>query len=54
MPEPGTAAGTPAANRKRRRLSWIWLVPIIAALGGLVLVVELLNSAIEAASNLSP
>ena len=40
MPEPGTAAGTPAANRKRRRLSWIWLVPIIAALGGLVLVVR--------------
>ncbi|PND34030.1 paraquat-inducible protein B [Achromobacter pulmonis] len=41
MPEPGPAsAHAPAAGRKRRRLSWIWLVPIIAAVGGLLLVVR--------------
>ncbi|WLW64331.1 MlaD family protein [Achromobacter aegrifaciens] len=41
MPEPGSAvASTPAASRKRRRLSWIWLVPLIAAVGGLALVVR--------------
>ncbi len=41
MPESGSAvASTPAASRKRRRLSWIWLVPLIAAVGGLALVVR--------------
>lgn len=41
MPEPGPAsAHAPAARRKGRRLSWIWLVPVIAALGGLFLVVR--------------
>jgi paraquat-inducible protein B len=41
MPEPGPAAAdAPNAARKRRRLSWIWLVPIIAAVGGLFLVVR--------------
>ncbi len=41
MPEPGPAAASaPSARRKGRRLSWIWLVPVIAALGGLLLVVR--------------
>ncbi len=41
MPESGpAAASTPAARRKGRRLSWIWLVPVIAALGGLLLVLR--------------
>ena len=41
MTEPGSApAHAPAARRKGRRLSWIWLVPIIAAVGGLLLVVR--------------
>ncbi|MFD4838310.1 intermembrane transport protein PqiB [Achromobacter sp. NPDC058515] len=41
MPEPGPAAGeAPSATRRGRRLSWIWLVPIIAALGGLLLVLR--------------
>lgn len=42
MAEPGSAAGyTPSPPpRKRRRLSWIWLVPIVAALGGLLLVLR--------------
>lgn len=41
MPETGTAAGKtqPPAGRGRR-FSWIWLVPIIAALGGLLLVLR--------------
>lgn len=41
MPESGPAsAHASAARRTGRRLSWIWLVPIIAALGGLFLVVR--------------
>nr|WP_248293177.1 MlaD family protein [Achromobacter sp. Bel] len=42
MAESGSAAGQPPSPvpRGRRRLSWIWLVPIVAALGGLLLVVQ--------------
>ncbi|MGY6273742.1 PqiB family protein [Achromobacter denitrificans] len=41
MPETGPTPGrAPAARRKGRRLSWIWLVPVIAALGGLFLVLR--------------
>ncbi|MBB1594756.1 intermembrane transport protein PqiB [Achromobacter sp. UMC46] len=47
MAESGSAAGeTPSpVPRKRRRLSWIWLVPIVAALGGLLLVLQVWLSA---------
>lgn len=41
MPETGSADGkAPAPRRRGRRFSWIWLVPIIAALGGLLLVLR--------------
>ncbi|KRC85802.1 Paraquat-inducible protein B [compost metagenome] len=41
MPETGPADGqAPPQKRRGRRLSWIWLVPIIAALGGLLLVLR--------------
>lgn len=41
MPEPGSAAGNaPSARRRGRRFSWIWLVPIVAALGGFLLVLK--------------
>ncbi|CAB3641367.1 PqiB family protein [Achromobacter pestifer] len=47
MAEPGSAAGnTPSPlPRKRRRLSWIWLVPVVAAVGGLLLVLQVWLSA---------
>ena len=41
MPETGPADGNATAPERRgRRFSWIWLVPIIAAVGGLLLVVQ--------------
>lgn len=42
MAESGSAAGETLSPvpPKRRRLSWIWLVPIAAALGGLLLVLQ--------------
>ena len=42
MAESGSAAGeTPSPlPRKRRRVSWIWLVPLVAAVGGLLLVLQ--------------
>lgn len=41
MPETGPAAGkNPPPAGRARRFSWIWLVPIIAALGGLLLVLR--------------
>ncbi|MFY0480212.1 PqiB family protein [Achromobacter marplatensis] len=42
MAESGSAAGETLSPlpRKRRRLSWIWLVPIVAAVGGLLLVLQ--------------
>ncbi len=41
MPETGTAAGNkPPPAGRGRRFSWIWLVPIVAALGGLLLVLR--------------
>jgi len=47
MAESGSAAGqTPSGlPQKRRRLSWIWLVPIVAAVGGLLLVLQVWLSA---------
>ncbi|KAG0923337.1 hypothetical protein G6F32_014315 [Rhizopus arrhizus] len=47
MAESGSAAGqTPSGlPHKRRRLSWIWLVPIVAAVGGLLLVLQVWLSA---------
>ncbi|MGE8638266.1 MAG: intermembrane transport protein PqiB [Achromobacter sp.] len=47
MAESGSAAGeTPSPlPRKRRRLSWIWLVPIVAVVGGLLLVLQVWLSA---------
>ena len=42
MAESGSAAGQtpPSTGRKARRVSWIWLVPVIAALAGLFLVAQ--------------
>lgn len=40
MPEPEPASATAAPRAGRRRISWIWLVPAVAALGGLLLVVH--------------
>lgn len=42
MAESRFASGqaSPPAARKPRRLSWIWLVPIVAAVGGLLLVLQ--------------
>lgn len=34
------AAAGPTPPRKRRRLSWIWLVPVVAVIGGLALVLQ--------------
>lgn len=41
MSELGPAVGTPpSAPPKRRHLSWIWLVPLVAVVGGLLLVLQ--------------
>lgn len=38
MPEPEPASAAAAPRGRRRRISWIWLVPVVAAVGGLVMV----------------
>lgn len=40
MSEPEPASATAAPRARRRRISWIWLVPVVAAVGGLLLVLH--------------
>ena len=40
MSESELASATAAPRARRRRISWIWLVPVVAAVGGLLLVLH--------------